>query len=163
MRWLALLLFASSLHAITREEIVFRETPQGKLSMTVFYPADWKPSDKRSGIVLFFGGGFVSGDKKQFYSKAGYFASRGMVAASAEYRVKNRHNTTPQAPCETAAPRSIGSPNTRRNKGWIPLGFPQAEARLEVPARWRSRNQLRSFFSIPSSSTPLHRQTCRKQ
>ena len=96
MRCIALLLLASSLQAITREEIVFRETPQGKLSMTIFYPADWKPTDKRPGIVLFFGGGFVGGDNKQFYSKAGYLASRGMVAASAEYRVKNRHNTTPQ-------------------------------------------------------------------
>ncbi len=80
--------------AITREDFVFRETPQGKLSMTVFYPVGWKASDKRPGILFFFGGGFVNGDKRQFYSKAGYLASRGMVAASAEYRVKNKHNTS---------------------------------------------------------------------
>ena len=62
--------------------------------MTVFYPDGWKPTDSRPGIVFFFGGGFVNGSTRQFYSKAGDLASRGMVAASAEYRVKSKCNTT---------------------------------------------------------------------
>lgn len=80
--------------AVTREEFVYRETPQGSLRVTVFYPVGWKASDRRPGMLFFFGGGFVSGDKRQFYSKAGYLASRGMVAASAEYRIRNKHQTT---------------------------------------------------------------------
>ena len=36
----------------------------------------------------------MNGSTRQFYSKAGYSASRGMVAASSEYRVKSKHNTT---------------------------------------------------------------------
>ncbi len=78
----------------TREELVYRTTPQGELRMTVFYPDGWKSTDSRPGIVLFFGGGFVNGSTRQFYSKAGYLASRGMVAVSAEYRVKSKHNST---------------------------------------------------------------------
>lgn len=87
------LLLATAASAITRQSVVFRQTPQGELKMTVFYPEGWKATDRRPGIVFFFGGGFVSGDPKQFFSKAGYLASRGMVAASAEYRVKNRNQT----------------------------------------------------------------------
>jgi acetyl esterase/lipase len=89
-----LALCATGLFPITREEFVFRETPQGNLTMTVFYPDGWKADDRRAGMVFFFGGGFVNGAKNQFFSKAGYLASRGMVAASAEYRIKNKHNTT---------------------------------------------------------------------
>ena len=46
-------------------------------------------------IVFFFGGGWVGGTPAQFYPHAAYFASRGMVAIAAEYRIKNLHNTTP--------------------------------------------------------------------
>lgn len=94
LRIFALLLMTVSAWGITREEMVYRQTPQGELKMTFFYPDGWKASDARPGIVFFFGGGFVNGDRKQFYSKAGYLASRGMVAASAEYRIKSKHNTT---------------------------------------------------------------------
>lgn len=82
--------------AVHRKEAVFKNTPQGELKITLFYPPDWKAEDRRPAVVFFFGGGFVGGSTRQFYSKAAYLASRGMVAASAEYRVKNRHNTTPR-------------------------------------------------------------------
>ncbi len=95
MRLAICLLWASlSLWSVTRKEVVFRETPQGTLKMTIFYPPDWKPADQRPGIVFFFGGGFVSGEPRQFFSKAAYLSGRGLVAASAEYRIKNKHQTT---------------------------------------------------------------------
>ena len=94
MRTLAiLLLFTSAAWGIPREEIIFCDKPQGKLSMTVFYPEGWKATDGRPGIVFFFGGGFINGNKSQFFSKAGYLASRARVAASTEYRIKTKHNT----------------------------------------------------------------------
>ncbi|HEU0122193.1 MAG TPA: alpha/beta hydrolase fold domain-containing protein [Bryobacteraceae bacterium] len=92
---LVLALFCTlPLLAVHRKEVVFKSTPQGDLKITLFYPADWKPSDRRAAVVFFFGGGFVRGTPSQFYSKAAYLASRGMVAASAEYRVSSRHKTT---------------------------------------------------------------------
>lgn len=93
-----ILLLLSTLPALAvhRKELVFKTTPQGELKITLFYPPDWKAEDRRPAAVFFFGGGFVAGTPKQFFSKAAYLASRGMVAASAEYRVKNRHNTTPR-------------------------------------------------------------------
>jgi acetyl esterase/lipase len=102
---LALLLAILPAFPITRQEIVFATTPQGQLKLTLFYPPDWKPSDHRPAALFFFGGGFVNGTPTQFFSKAAYLASRGMVTASAEYRIKNKHKTTPiesLADCRTA-------------------------------------------------------------
>ncbi|MCA9248949.1 MAG: alpha/beta hydrolase, partial [Planctomycetales bacterium] len=44
-------------------------------------------------IVFFFGGGWRSGTPQQFYHHCQYFASQGMVAATADYRVLSRHGT----------------------------------------------------------------------
>src|SRR5260221_3863953 len=72
---------------------VYKTTPEGELKIHLYFPRNWKPADRRPGIVFFFGGGFVNGNPRQFTTKAEYLATRGMVAASAEYRVKNTHHT----------------------------------------------------------------------
>ncbi|MBM3725826.1 MAG: hypothetical protein FJW40_10435 [Acidobacteria bacterium] len=94
------LLAASALPGAPRRETVYKQTPQGELKIHLFFPEEWTRSDRRPAIVFFFGGGFVGGTPAQFFSKAGYFASRGLVAASAEYRVRNRHQTDPTASVE---------------------------------------------------------------
>ncbi len=81
---------------------VFKTTPQGDLKINLYFPKDWKPTDHRVGIVFFFGGGFTSGDPVQFKTKSEYLASRGMVAAAAEYRIKNKHHTDPVKSMEDA-------------------------------------------------------------
>ena len=85
-----------------RSVAVYKTTPQGELKINLYFPEGWKPSDHRPGIVLFFGGGFVAGTPAQFTTKAEYLASRGMVAASAEYRIKNKHQTPPEKCAEDA-------------------------------------------------------------
>ncbi len=67
-----------------------------KLQLHVFYPPGHQSSDKRPAIVFFFGGGWNGGTVKQFYPQSEYLASRGMVALSADYRVKSRQGTSPQ-------------------------------------------------------------------
>lgn len=74
--------------------IPFKVTPQDTLQLHVFDPPAEATSPKPA-IIFFFGGGWVGGSPAQFYKQAAYFASRGMVAISAEYRVKSRHGTTP--------------------------------------------------------------------
>lgn len=90
---LALLLSLSYLNAI--EKIQYKETKQGKLFLHITKPADWKASDKRPVIVFFFGGGWTNGSPKQFYPHCEYFAKLGFVTASAEYRIKSLHKTSP--------------------------------------------------------------------
>jgi len=41
--------------------------------------------------VFFFGGGWHGGSPAQFEDQARYFAKRGMIAITADYRVKSRH------------------------------------------------------------------------
>lgn len=84
------------------ELIVYKQTEDAKgkaveLRLHVFKPDCWSKDDKRPAIVFFFGGGWVNGTPKQFYLQSQELAQRGMIAFSAEYRVKSRHGTTPLA------------------------------------------------------------------
>jgi acetyl esterase/lipase len=84
------------------ETFIYKKTPQADLELVVHYPPGWKETDKRPGIVFFFGGGWQNGKITQFESQASHLASRGMVAARADYRVKSRHGVTPKECVEDA-------------------------------------------------------------
>jgi acetyl esterase len=79
----------------TTKTVTYTKTKQADLEMVVHFPPGWKQNDKRPGIVFFFGGGWENGTIKAFEPQAKYLASRGMVAARADYRVKSRHGVTP--------------------------------------------------------------------
>jgi len=74
----------------------YTKTKQADLEIIVHFPPGWKETDKRAGIVFFFGGGWENGTIKAFEPQAQYLTSRGMVAARADYRVKSRHGVTPK-------------------------------------------------------------------
>jgi len=80
----------------------YKFSPNGELQIHVSFPFDWTPRDRRPGAVLFFGGGWQTGTVAQFSRHAAYLASRGMVAACADYRVKERHDATPADGVEDA-------------------------------------------------------------
>jgi acetyl esterase/lipase len=84
------------------KEFVYKKTPQGELKIYVHLPPDWKASDKRPVIVFFFGGGWTGGTPNQFLPQATYLATRGLVTARADYRVKSRQGTTPRECVEDA-------------------------------------------------------------
>src|SRR5688500_2315402 len=79
---------------------VYKKTPQGELTLHGFFPADWTVADRRPVIVFFFGGGWKNGSFTQFVPQSEYFASRGIVALSADYRIESKHKTTPDAAVE---------------------------------------------------------------
>ncbi len=78
----------------------YKTTPQGDLRMNLYFPPGWRKADRRPAIVFFFGGSCATGNPAQFASTAEYFATRGLVAASAEYRIESIHHTSPQACAE---------------------------------------------------------------
>jgi acetyl esterase/lipase len=84
------------------KQFVYKKTPQGDLKIYVHLPPDWKAADKRPAIVFFFGGGWTGGTTEQFRPQAAYLATRGLVTARADYRVKSRHGTTPRECVEDA-------------------------------------------------------------
>jgi acetyl esterase/lipase len=109
MGWLVCVavLLAVQVHAeepqgAATKSFIYKKTKQADLEIFVHYPPGWKETDKRPGIVFFFGGGFQFGSVKQFIPQADYFAGRGMVAARADYRVKSRHGVAPDACVEDA-------------------------------------------------------------
>lgn len=71
---------------------VFKTIDGTNLKLYVFTPESHSREDKRPAIVFFFGGGWTNGSPGQFAPQCRYLASRGMVAITAEYRVKSRHN-----------------------------------------------------------------------
>ena len=65
------------------------------LQLYIFTPKDLAPTNRRPAIVFFFGGGWTSGSPQQFEKQCQYFASRGMVAITADYRVASRQRAKP--------------------------------------------------------------------
>lgn len=75
-------------------EVEIYKTVDGhELNMYIFQPENYADSDQRPAIVFFFGGGWAGGSPQQFEQHCLYFASRGMVAMTADYRVGNRQKT----------------------------------------------------------------------
>ena len=93
---------AAKAKAAPKSEFVYKTVGKRELKLYVDYPGGWKASDRRGVIVFFFGGGWSGGSVKQFEVQAAYFATRGLVAARADYRVKSRDGVTPDKCVEDA-------------------------------------------------------------
>ena len=82
--------------------MTYKTVGDRELKIHVHYPPGWKASDARPAIIFFFGGGWTGGKIEQFQPQAEYFATRGLVAARADYRVKSRDGVTPDKCVEDA-------------------------------------------------------------
>jgi acetyl esterase len=67
----------------------YRKVGSTELQLWIFGESD--PKVPKPAIVFFFGGGWNSGSPAQFEDQARHFAKRGMIAITADYRVRNRH------------------------------------------------------------------------
>ena len=76
------------------EIICYKQTAQGDLNLHIFKPEKLKKGEKRPAIIYFFGGGWALGTPLQFYRECAYYASKGIVAISAEYRISFLHHTS---------------------------------------------------------------------
>ncbi|HSH79080.1 MAG TPA: alpha/beta hydrolase fold domain-containing protein [Herpetosiphonaceae bacterium] len=70
-------------------EVVYKRVGDTPLTLHLFFPKQPPPHDRRPVIIFFHGGGFVGGHPAQFFHHCTHFASRGVVAASARYRLLN--------------------------------------------------------------------------
>jgi acetyl esterase/lipase len=98
--WLGLLLSAFGISSIHAEEIVVHDTlvyrsVDGVNLQVHRFQLSHRSLESAPAIIFFFGGGWVRGHPKQFFPHAEHLAKQGMVAFSAEYRVRQRHGTTP--------------------------------------------------------------------
>ncbi|MHC4594857.1 MAG: family 16 glycoside hydrolase [Planctomycetota bacterium] len=84
------------------ESVIYKIAGMRELRIHLHYPPGWKATDNRGAIIFFFGGGWNSGSVGQFLVQAEYLASRGLVAARADYRVRSRDGVTPDKCVEDA-------------------------------------------------------------
>jgi len=74
--------------------VVYKTIGEVELKLHIFEPPHRDEKILSPAIVFFIKGGWTRGLPTQFYHHCDYFASRGMVAISAEYRVESRRGTT---------------------------------------------------------------------
>ena len=67
----------------------YRKVDSTELKLWIFGESDSK--SPKPAIVFFYGGGWNAGSPSQFEKQARHFAKRGMIAITADYRVKSRH------------------------------------------------------------------------
>ena len=75
---------------------VYKRIGDVELNIYIFSPPNTQPGDQHPAIVFFYGGGWSREHPDQFFRHSKYLAERGMVACCADYRVKEKHGTTPQ-------------------------------------------------------------------
>ena len=92
----------NKIQQIKSEKILYKITNEGELNLFIYKPSEFDIKKKYSCIVFFHGGGWNSGNPEQFQRQSRYFASRGMVAVSVEYRIRNKHGTSPIQAMEDA-------------------------------------------------------------
>ncbi len=76
---------------------VYEKTPQGDLSAHFFFPPDFDHTTQQRPVIIFFHGGVWDiSAPTQFIPHCHHFASRGMIAITAEYRTKVRQDGGPE-------------------------------------------------------------------
>lgn len=82
------------LQSFNPEEVVYKRIDSTELKLHIFNSSESDKERKKACIVYFFGGGWRVGTPLQFYRECAYFASKGMVAISVDYRIKYQHGTS---------------------------------------------------------------------
>jgi acetyl esterase/lipase len=84
------------------EIVSYKNTEQGNLDLHFFVPKECDKNEKHPAVVFFFGGGWSLGTPLQFYRECVYYASKGFVAVSADYRINYLNQTSPFESVEDA-------------------------------------------------------------
>ena len=70
---------------------VYKEADGKSLEMEIYFPPNHDPAkSKVPGLILFHGSGWTAGSLDQFRPACAYFASRGLVCATATYRMRGK-------------------------------------------------------------------------
>ena len=77
------------------QTMIYKTIGWTKLKLYIYQPTERNNLEQLSAVVFFHGGGWGGGHAWQFVPQCKYLAERGMVAMSAEYRVRKRQGATP--------------------------------------------------------------------
>ena len=77
--------------ALSGKSYTYKQSAGMPRTMEIYFPPNHNPAKaKVPGMILFHGGGWTGGTLDQFRVACGYFASRGLVCATAEYQMIGR-------------------------------------------------------------------------
>ncbi len=77
------------------ETVVFKEVDGNELLLHVFRPKGIEKGARAPVVLLYHGGGWLDGEPSQMFPQCEYFADRGLLAISGQYRLLSTHGTTP--------------------------------------------------------------------
>lgn len=83
----------SSIEPYSPDKATYKKVAGENLQMHIFRKQNGE--QKQPAIVFFFGGGWQLGTPLQFYKECAYYAEKGMVAVTVDYRISYLHQTTP--------------------------------------------------------------------
>ena len=70
---------------------IYKTSAGKERKMEIYFPPNHDPAkSKVPGLILFHGGGWSGGSLQQFRATCAYFASRGLVCATAEYQMLDK-------------------------------------------------------------------------
>ena len=70
---------------------VYKQSGGAPREMEIYFPPNHDPAKAHvPGVILFHGGAWTGGTLSQFRNACGYFASRGLVAATVNYRMLSK-------------------------------------------------------------------------
>jgi acetyl esterase/lipase len=92
------LFFPGSGHTqLLQEKRIYKKTDSISLHLYFYIPAEIPNESLMPAVIFFFGGGWVNGTMNQFKPHCLFLADHGVIGITAEYRIKNKHGTTPLA------------------------------------------------------------------
>ena len=74
---------------------VYKVVDDVSLSLRLFLPEGHHAALARPAVVFFHGGAWITGRPESLYPYAEHLSTAGLVGISAEYRVRDRHGSTP--------------------------------------------------------------------
>ncbi len=90
----------------TGKTSIYKTSADKERKMEIFFPPNHDPAKtKVPGMILFHGGGWSGGDLSQFRFACAYFASRGLVCATAEYQMLGKEGKA-KLPAEESIKRA---------------------------------------------------------
>ena len=89
----------NKIQQIKPEKILYKSTDSTDLYLHVYRPKSFHKSKVYNCIIFFHGGAWNTGN---FQRQSQYFASRGLVAMTVDYRIRSKHNITPFESMEDA-------------------------------------------------------------
>lgn len=79
------------------KEYIYKLSAGKPRKMEIYFPPDHDPAKgKVPGVLLFHGGGWSGGNLTQFRAACAYFATRGLVCATAEYQMHGKQSKPPK-------------------------------------------------------------------